>query len=111
MNTATVAFQKILDALLSDDKDFPRHYLQEFSDIGTDELRSLLEAWPRIKPGRKLTLLEDLDSLADADTLVSFDDVARALLSDAEPDVRVRAIRLLDESEDPKLASLYLDML
>lgn len=111
MNTATVAFQKIIDALLSDDKDFPRHYLQEFSDIGTDELRSLLEAWPRIKPGRKLTLLEDLDSLADADTLVSFDDVARALLSDAEPDVRVRAIRLLDESEDPKLASRYLDML
>ena len=111
MNTATVTFQKVLDALLSDDKDFPRHYLQEFSDIGTDELRSLLDAWPRIKPGRKLTLLEELDSLADADTLVSFDDVARALLSDPEPDVRVRAIRLLDESEDPKLASRYLDML
>ena len=111
MNTATVTFQKILDALLSDDKDFPRHYLQEFSDIGTDELRSLLDAWPRIKPGRKLTLLEELDSLAEADTLVSFDDVARALLSDSEPDVRVRAIRLLDESEDPKLALTYLDML
>jgi HEAT repeat protein len=111
MNTTTVNFQKVLDALLSDDKDFPRHYLQEFSDIGTDELRSLLDAWPRIKPGRKLTLLEELDSLADADTLVSFDDVARALLSDSEPDVRMRAIRLLDESEDPKLASTYLDML
>jgi hypothetical protein len=100
MNTTTVNFQKVLDALLSDDKDFPRHYLQEFSDIGTDELRSLLDAWPRIKPGRKLTLLEELDSLADADTLVSFDDVARALLSDSEPDVRMRAIRLLDESEE-----------
>ena len=111
MNTTTVTFQKIVDALLSDDKDFPRHYLQEFSDIGTDELRSLLDAWPRIKPGRKLTLLEELDALADADTLVSFDDVARALLTDSEPDVRVRAIRLLDESEDPKLASKYLDML
>ena len=111
MNTTTVNFQKVLDALLSDDKDFPRPYLQEFSDIGPDELRSLLDAWPRIKPGRKLTLLEDLDSLADADTLVSFDDVARALLNDSEPDVRMRAIRLLDESEDPKLASTYLDML
>lgn len=111
MNTTTVTFQKILDALLSEEKDFPRPYLQEFSDIGTDELNSLLDAWPRIKTGRKLTLLEELDSLADADTLVSFDDVARALLSDSDPNVRVRAIRLLDESENPKLASAYLDML
>ena len=111
MNTAAITFQKILDALLSEDKDFPRHYLQEFSDIGMDELHSLLDTWPRIKPGRKLTLLEDLDSLAEADTLVSFDDVARALLTDSDPDVRVRAIRLLDESEDPRLASTYLDML
>ena len=111
MNTTAVTFQKILDALLSEDKDFPRQYLQEFSDIGTDELHSLLDAWPRIKPGRKLTLLEELQSLADADTLVSFDDLARALLTDSEPNVRVHAIRLLDESEDAKLASVYLDML
>ena len=111
MNTTAVTFQKVLDALLSEDKDFPRQYLQEFSDIGTDELNSLLEIWPRIKPGRKLTLLEELDSLADADTLVSFDDLARALLTDSDPNVRVKAIRLLDESEDTKLVPAFLDML
>lgn len=111
MNTAPVTFQKVLDALLSEDKDFPRHYLQEFSDIGSDELQSLLDEWPRIKPGRKLTLLKELDALADADTLVSFDDLARALLIDSDPTVRVHAIRLLDESEDTKLVPIYLDML
>ncbi|MCI0553197.1 MAG: HEAT repeat domain-containing protein [Anaerolineae bacterium] len=111
MNTAAVTFQKILDALLSEDKDFPRHYLQEFSDIGTDELQNLLDVWLRIKPSRKLTLLEELKSLADADTLVSFDDLARALLTDSDPNVRVHAIRLLDESEDTKLISTFLDML
>ncbi len=111
MNTTPVTFQKVLDALLSEDKDFPRHYLQEFSDIGSDELRSLLDEWPRIKPGRKLTLLGELESLADADTLVSFDDFARALLTDSDPNVRVHAIRLLDESEDTKLVPVYLDML
>ena len=53
MNTTTpVAFQKVLDALLSEDKEFPRHYLQEFSDIATPELESLLETWPRINPSR-----------------------------------------------------------
>jgi HEAT repeat protein len=111
MNTTTITFQKVLDALLSESKDFPRHYLQEFSDIGSDELQSLLDAWARIKPNRKLTLLGELDTLADADTLVSFDDLARALLTDSDPHIRVRAIRLLDESEDTKLVPIFLDLL
>ena len=111
MNAISTSFQTVLDALLSDRKEFPRRYLQEFSDIGTLELKTLLDVWPQIKLSRKLTLLEELDALAETDTLVSFDDVARALLTDPEPDVRTRAIRLLDEYEDPKVVPSYLDML
>ncbi len=111
MNATPTSFQSVLDALLSDRKEFPRRYLQEFSDIGALELKTLLDVWPQVKPGRKLTLLEELDALAETDTLVSFDDVARALLTDPEPDVRTRAIRLLDEYEDPKVVPSYLDML
>lgn len=111
MNTTSTSFQSVLDALVADRKEFPRRYLQEFSDIGALELKTLLDVWPRIKPSRKLTLLEDLDALAETDTLVSFDDFARALLTDPEPDVRTRAIRLLDEYEDPKVIPSYLDML
>ena len=111
MNATPTSFQSVLDALLSDRKEFPRRYLQEFSDIGPLELKTLLDVWPQVKPGRKLTLLEELDALAETDTLVSFDDLARALLTDPEPDVRTRAIRLLDEYEDPKVVPLYLDML
>jgi HEAT repeat protein len=111
MNATPTSFQSVLDALLSDRKEFPRRYLQEFSDIGPLELKTLLDVWPQVKPGRKLTLLEELDALAETDTLVSFDDVARALLTDPEPDVRTRAIRLLDEYEDPKVVPSYLDML
>src|SRR5512134_2429030 len=110
MNTASTSFQSVLDALLSDRKEFPRRYLQELSDIGTLELKTLLDIWPQVKPGRKLTLLEDLDALAETDTLVSFDDFARALLTDPEHDVRTRAIRLLDEYDDPKVVPSYLDM-
>ena len=110
MNTTSTSFQSVLDALLSG-KEFPRRYLQEFSDIGTLELKTLLDVWPQVKPSRKLTLLEDLDALAETDTLVSFDDFARALLTDPEPDIRTRAIRLLDEYEDPKVVPSYLDML
>src|SRR5512140_3786614 len=111
MNAISTSFQNVLDALLSDRKDFPRNYLQEFSDIGMLELKTLLDVWPRVALSRKLTLLEELDALAETDTLVSFDDVARALLTDPEPEVRTRAIRLLDECEDTKLVPSYLDML
>lgn len=111
MNTASTSFQSVLDALLSDRKDFPRRYLQEFSDIGALELKTLLDIWPRVEPSRKLTLLEELDALAEVDTLVSFDEVARALLTDPDPEVRTRAIRLLDEYEDPRVVPSYLDML
>jgi hypothetical protein len=58
-----------------------------------------------------LNLLEELSALAEADTLVSFDDFARALLTDPDAEVRTRAIRLLDEYEDPKIVPSYLDML
>lgn len=111
MNTTSTSFQTVLDALLSERKEFPRRYLQEFSDIGALELKTLLDVWPQVKPSRKLTLLEELDALAETDTLVSFDDFARALLTDPEPEVRTRAIRLLDEYEDPKIVPSYLDML
>lgn len=111
MNTTSTSFQTVLDALLSDRREFPRRYLQEFSDIGALELKTLLDVWPQVKPARKLTLLEELNALAETDTLVSFDDFARALLTDPEPQVRTRAIRLLDEYDDPKIVPSYLDML
>ena len=111
MNTEPISFQKVLDSLQSDGRDFPRRYLQEFSDIGTLELKTLLDVWPRVSLSRKLTLLEDLIVLADSDTLVSFDDFARALLTDPEPQVRTRSIRLLNECESTDLIPSYLDML
>jgi len=111
MNATSISFQSVLDALLSDRREFPRRYLQLFSDIGTLELKTVLDIWPRVKPGRKLSLLEELDALAEVDTLVSFDDFARALLTDPEPEIRTRAIRLLDECEDTRLVPSYLDML
>jgi HEAT repeat protein len=111
MNTEPIAFQKVLDSLQSDGKDFPRSYLQEFSDILPRELKALLDVWPSVALSRKLTLLEDLIVLADNDTLVSFDDFARALLTDPEPQVRTRSIRLLNECEATDLIPSYLDML
>jgi HEAT repeat protein len=111
MNADLISFQTVLDALLDGNKDFPRRYLKEFSDIRPLELKTLLDIWPRVTLSRKQTLLEELKTLAEADTLVSFDDFGRALLPDPDPIVRTHAIRLLHESEDLKLVPTYLDML
>lgn len=111
MNEDILPFQKVLDLLLDESKDIPRRYLTEFSDIEPDSLRTLLEAWPRIGPDRKLILLDRLNALANEDTLVSFDDLGRALLTDNEPQVRIRAMRLLIECEDHRLVPIYINML
>src|SRR6266542_2690031 len=111
MNTEPISFQKVLDSLIENRKEFPKTYLREFSDIGPLELKTLLDVWPQVVLSRKLALLDELTVLADNDTLVSFDDFACALLTDPDPQVRIRAIRLLHEYEDPKIVPSYLDML
>ncbi len=111
MNSHIPSFQLVLDSLLDSKKEFPRRYLSQFSDMGTLELGTLLDVWNRVGLSRKLSLLERLESLAETDTLVSFDDLARALLTDPEPSVRIHAIRLLAECDDAKLIPSYLDML
>jgi HEAT repeat protein len=104
-------FLTVVDALLDESTPFPARYLHRFSDMEPDDLKKLTKAWPKVSPRRKHTLLEDLEDLAEADTLTSFDDVARSLLSDPDPQVRARAIRLLWECDDSKLVPVYLDML
>jgi HEAT repeat protein len=106
-----VPFLTVVDALLDENKPFPARYLHLFSYLEPVELNELNKAWPQISPPRKHTLLEDLEDLAKADTLTSFDDLARSLLDDADPQVRLRAIRLLWECEDTKLVPVYLDMM
>ena len=110
MDEELLPFQKVLDALLNESGDIPPRYLTAFSDIEPAALKSLQEAWPRIGLSRKLLLLDQLNTLISEDTLVSFDDIGRAFLRDDEPQVRIRAMRLLVECEDVRLVPIYIDM-
>jgi HEAT repeat protein len=106
-----VPFKSVLEALLDNSRPFPARHLNHFSDLKPDDLKALLKIWPQVAPRRKQALLEDLEELAEADTLTSFEDLARPLLTDADPQVRVLAMRLLWECEDPRLAPVYLEIL
>jgi HEAT repeat protein len=104
-------FQNVVDALLDAGTPFPARYLHRFSDIPPADLKDVLNVWPKVANQRKQTLLEDLEELAESDTLTSFEDLARPLLKDNDPQVRIHAIHLLWESEDEKLAPIFIKML
>ncbi|MCL4530230.1 MAG: HEAT repeat domain-containing protein [Chloroflexi bacterium] len=111
MTTKKTSFEKAMDELLDEAHDLSRRSLQEFSDIDPASLKMLMAGWPRVKPERRRLLLDKLQDVADNDTLVCFDDFARAMLTDDDSQVRARAIRLLAECDDAKLAASFIKIL
>ncbi len=107
----TITFQNVLDHLLDSKKDIPRSHLSHYSDLDPKSLRLFLDVWPSVKPARKLLLLNELAASLETDNIVSYEDIGRALLDDADGEVRARALLLLAESNDPKLASKLTDIL
>jgi HEAT repeat protein len=104
----TLSFQNVLDHLLDSKKDIPANHLQHYSDLDPKSLRLFMDVWSSVKPDRKLLLLDTLLAHLDTDTLVSYEDIGRSLLDDADSEVRARAIGLLAESNDPKLVDTMI---
>jgi len=105
-----ISFQNVLDHLLDSKKDIPQSHLKFYSDLDPKSLKLFLDVWTRVQPPRKLILLDALLSQLEADTIVYYEDIGRALLDDPNGEVRARAIRLLVESDDPKLAGKLIDI-
>jgi len=108
--TEKISFQNVLDHLLDSKKDIPQSHLKFYSDLEPKSLRLFLDVWSSVKPTRKLLLLDGLLANLDSDSVVSYEEIGRALLDDADGEVRARAIRLLVESDDPKLANKLIDI-
>lgn len=106
-----ISSNQVLSALLNEAETFPPAYLTFFSDLEKGELEALRSIWPQVKVDRRVALMEDLENISDADTLVSFEHVALMALEDTDPRVREVAIRLLWEFEDPKTAQIFRKML
>ncbi len=104
-------FDKALMLLAGAERPLSQVWLREFSDLSSQQVRRLLEVWPQIPQIRKYAFLDALRALFDQDTLVSFEGIGRALLTDADAGVRSRALRLLQESLDAHLVPQLLEML
>lgn len=106
-----VPFDDILSALLDDNRPFPPIFLHRFSDLSPTDFTKLKTVWTQIAPHRRVSLMEDLEILAEANTLVSFDALCIFALDDSEAEVRTAALRYLWESEDEKLIPKLIDLL
>lgn len=106
-----VPFKQVIADLIDNSMPFSPTHLHRFSDLDPSDLAAVRLAWPQVAVERRLSLLEDLEDLAETDTLVSFDDLARFALEDGDPRVRAVAIRLLWESEDARLISVFTKMM
>ena len=103
--------QTPIQMLLDTSRPFPPQYLHIFSDITAADLAEIQKIWPQIAVTRKINLLHDLEAMMEADTLLSCDDFARFALEDEDANVRSRAISLLWECEDLKIAHYFSHML
>jgi HEAT repeat protein len=82
-----------------------------FSDISHVDLKKLEEVWPQVWTERRRGLLEDMETMAEKDTLLFFDHVAVMCLEDEDPVARATAIRLLWQSENEKLVPKLIKLL
>ncbi|MBI5824699.1 MAG: HEAT repeat domain-containing protein [Chloroflexi bacterium] len=105
-----LSFQSVLDHLLDSKKDIPQNHLPFYSDLDPKSLRLFMDIWSSVKPDRKLLLLSELSKHLDTDNIVNYEEIGRALLNDADGNIRASAIGLLAESDDPQLASQLIDI-
>lgn len=111
MSDSPAKFDSVIEALQDVDHPFPARLLRSFSDLSNRELRNLQQIWSGIHEQRKIALFEDLELIAESDTLVCFDEFAKLGLSDPSSAVRVLAVRLLWECDDTKLIAAFIEMM
>lgn len=111
MTDIKIKIDEVINALLDKEHPFPTKYWRRFSDLSRSDLSSLIKVWPEIDRDRKVALFEDLENVAESDTLVNFDELAKVGLADPDPAVKVLAIRALWENEDHHLVPILTELM
>lgn len=106
-----VPFEEIIAALLDYTRPFAPVYLHRFSDISPADLAKLKKSWEGVTAERRASLFEDLEMLADSDTMLSMDTMARFGLNDSEARVREVSARMLWEVADVKMIPKLIYMM
>ena len=99
MTLNRINFNKIIDALLDDDAEFPISYMMSLSDILLPDLEKLRKSWNLISPARKIALMENIEVAHEAEITSNFEEIAILALDDGNATVRTSGVRLLSDYE------------
>ena len=106
-----LSFDEVISALRDESQPFPARYLYRLSGLEGEELGLMTRIWPDLSTTRRLGLLEDMEMLADSNTVMHFDAVNRIALGDEDARVRLTAVRALWPSEQPALVPQLFELL
>jgi len=105
------AIEEVNEALLDEQTTLDPKYLYTLSDLRPKELRALRKIWEEISVERRRALLEDLEALTEADTLLSYEAVFRLAIEDPDSQVRFFAVRAIEVFDTDDLVSVFLELL
>ncbi len=106
-----INFNKIIDALLDDDAEFPISYMMSLSDILLPDLEKLRKSWNLISPARKIALMENIEVVHEAEITSNFEEIAILALDDGNATVRTSGVRLLSDYENSHYIQKFIEML
>jgi hypothetical protein len=101
------SIQDLIAALQDESTPFPPKLLYQFSDLTREDLQQLGKAWLQVSLQRRRNLLSDLVELAEKDDLLLFESLGQLALDDSDDEVVMRAIDLLFESPQRRLAPVF----
>lgn len=109
-SSAQIPIQQLIELIM--DMDSPLHpfYIIRLSDLEQDETEAIEKSWPLIPTKRRQEIMGAIEEMGEVDPLLSFEAVCRCGVRDADPIVRVFAIRTLWDYDLDDLVIDYLQL-
>ena len=103
--------EEIIADLASIEQPLRNSKLVDLSNLNSEELGLLKQAWASIEPKRRRQITYRLVELAEDNVELDFDDIFKNCLTDQDAEVRGKAVEGLWESEDTSLINPFINLL
>jgi len=107
----SLPIEEIIADLVSTEQALRSSSLVDLSNLSSEELELLQQAWANIEPKQRRRIIYRLVELAEDNCELDFDNIFRDCLKDQDAEVRGKAVEGLWESEDPSLINLFINLL
>jgi len=107
----SLPIEEIIADLASIEQPLSNSKLVDLSNLNSEELELLKQAWASIEPKRRRQIIYRLVEMAEDNFELDFDGVFRNCLKDQDAEVRGKAVEGLWESEDTSLINPFINLL